>query len=313
MREKPTKKFAKIFHKSIGRKSTCLALLAGLFLMAGSAAAQDFSSLPWGKAKNGLKMAVYPAPPAHRAPGVRFVVVFQNTGKDNLAVNLGVFAANEKKPYPNNIVLVLTDMDRPRTLALRDTGANAPGATPMVVRMNPGGTYSFSVNLNDYWFPPNGDFGTNLSPGPYSVEARFTGQTAAAPAPISATSNTSASFWIGSIKSKKTHFYVGGPGYWPYRRYGPYGYAPYGPYGYPPPYYGRPYPPPPPPRDPYGYGPPPNRGQQQPPPDDGQNGAQSQSQSPSGDDQAAPQDDGQPPQQDNGSPSSPPNGPPPSQ
>jgi hypothetical protein len=301
-------------HKSTGHKSIWFLLLAGL-LLAGVASAQGSRQSPWGREQNGLRMAIYPSsPPGVRSPGSRFIVAFQNMGKTDLALNLGVSLANGRTQYPDKVVLVVADPNGPHTLTLRKPGVKG-SASPFIVSLAAGSTTSFSVNLEDYWAAPSGNFDTKLKPGyPYTIEGSFAGQAMAAPIPASATNAGPAYLWTGYVKSKRFHFTVGAA-YGPYPRYAPYAYPPNGPYPYPPPY-GRPYPPPPPPpppQDPYGYGPPPNRGQQQPPPDNGQNGAQSQSQSPSGDDQAAPQDDGQPPQQDNGSPSSPPNGPPPSQ
>jgi hypothetical protein len=235
-------------HNSLARQSIWLVLVAGLVL-AGTASAQDSSWVPWGKQKNGLSMAVYPVSPRIRQlTGIRFNVALQNTGKTDLDVNLGTSVGNGRMLYPDKIALVLSDEDRPRTLALRETKEAASGATPLIVRIAAGSKYSFSVNLDDYWFPPSGKFDTKLKPGYYAIEARFTGGATAQPVATSA-SNASgpAAFWTGSIKSKRLRFSVGpgyAYGYYPrprFVRYWPYGPYPYPPYGYPP------YPPPPPP------------------------------------------------------------------
>jgi hypothetical protein len=190
-------------------------------------------------------MAIYPSsPPGVRSPGSRFIVAFQNTGRTDLALNLGVSLANGKTQYPDKTVLILTDQGRPRTLTLRVPAVKGGGASPFIIRLAPGATSSFSVNLEDYWVAPSGNFDTRLKPGyPYAIEARFTGEATAQPISASASNDATAPFWTGSVKSKRFHFSVG-PGYWPYRRFAPYAYSPYGPYPYPPPYAQYPYPPP---------------------------------------------------------------------
>jgi hypothetical protein len=260
-----TNTHASIGRTSMGRKFIWLFLTAGLVLaaglaLAGTASAQDRSWLPWGKPKNGLSMAVYPVSPRDRGtPGIRFNVALRNTGKTDLDVNLGTSLDNGKTQYPDKIVLILNDEERARTLAFREPKWAANGTSPLIVRIAAGGKYSFSVNLDDYWFPPSGKFDTRLKPGYYyAIEARFTGEATAQPVGASdSNGGAPATFWAGSIKSKRLRFTVGPAyayGYYPRPRY--VRYWPYGPYPYPPPY-GSPYPPPPPPP------PPPARDQQQ--------------------------------------------------
>jgi hypothetical protein len=201
----------------------------------------------------------------------------KNVGRSELALNLGTSLGNGKTLYRDKVVLILGDEDKSRTLIVRQTGIVAGRVDPLVVRLAPGATYSFPVNLDDYWVSPSDNFSTRLRPGYYAIEARFTGVPTSQPVPASVINGRSLPpYWTGTLKSKKLRFVVGsgypygyGYGYGPPRRF--YGYGPYGPYAYPP------YPPPPPP-------PPPARNQQQ---DQQQDQGQQQQ------DQAQPQDQDQ--------------------
>lgn len=78
----------------------------------------------------------------------KFKVELRNAGKNDLILNLGIMLANDRKQYPNAIVLILTDQDgKSRRLELRDPAVIAGRMDPLIVPLPVGSSYSLPVDL----------------------------------------------------------------------------------------------------------------------------------------------------------------------
>ena len=106
-----------------------------------------------------------------------FRVELRNVGENDLVLNLGVMLANGKRPYPNAIILTLTDAQgKSRRLDLRDPSFISGRVDPLVVPLPVGAVFSIPVNLDRYWAVASAEFDYKPKPGSYALEAQFTGK-----------------------------------------------------------------------------------------------------------------------------------------
>jgi hypothetical protein len=107
----------------------------------------------------------------------RFRVDFQNTGRDDLMLNLGMMLANGSRQYPDAVTLTLTDAQgKSRRLDLIDPSFVSGRIDPFVVPLPVGASFSIPVDLDKYSPANPADFDYKLRPGSYSLLARFNGK-----------------------------------------------------------------------------------------------------------------------------------------
>lgn len=119
----------------------------------------------WGTAVGGLRVGVRAA-----GPGVAEVVL-ENTGEEDLTLDLGLALANGRRHLPTAVRLALTDAaGKAHPLGLREPGV-AGRVDPFVVPLPAGGRYTLRCRLADY---AAGDAGL-LPAGRYRATAEFSG------------------------------------------------------------------------------------------------------------------------------------------
>lgn len=115
--------------------------------------------------------------PLHRSTAPTFRIELRNSVHHDLLVTLGTMSSNGAHQYPTAISLVLVDpQGKPHWLVLKDFDADRQRASkPFVVPLPAGATFSFPVQLRNYWAPGSTTFTSALAPGKYSLIAQFTG------------------------------------------------------------------------------------------------------------------------------------------
>jgi hypothetical protein len=186
-------------------------MLTSSLILSGSTVGKQSSAPNWGEAVDGLQMSIY-AETASR-PGSnppKFRVEFRNTGESDLILRLGVMLANGKRQYPNAVVLSLTDATgTSRQLNLREPFAVAGRLDPFILPMPVGASFSFSVDLDNYWAANSGEFGYKLKPGSYSIQAQLTGKSVSQQdANLDVKGIALIPYWQGAVSSKQLPFNV---------------------------------------------------------------------------------------------------------
>lgn len=163
-------------------ESGCGALVAGVFLLAGLACAQVpvrqvgvVQSIP-GQAVNGLQLSIRRDPPeSGRSAMPRFRVELRNVGAEDLLLNLGIVASASGRQYPTAVSLVLVDSkgESQRLELKRFSPSNAPGTKPLLLPLPAGASFSFPVDLRNYWALGHKEFNPELKAGTYWLEAHF--------------------------------------------------------------------------------------------------------------------------------------------
>jgi hypothetical protein len=139
-------------------------------------AAQKSNTKDWGKATDGLQMSIYHDQAEGRSEFSKFRVEFRNTGRNDLLLNLGIMSRNKGQEYLNAVSLILEDgQGEPQWLELkRSFQASDAGYTMLFLPLPVGATYSFPVDLDNYWAPTSNDFdAARLKPGTYWLAAQF--------------------------------------------------------------------------------------------------------------------------------------------
>lgn len=105
-----------------------------------------------------------------------FRVELRNVGKQDLLLDLGTVSSNGQQ-YPTAVSLTLGDAQGDsQHLHLKSPSVpNAPGTKPLLLPLPAGATFSFAVDLRNYWALGNREFSPKLKPGTYSLEAQFGG------------------------------------------------------------------------------------------------------------------------------------------
>lgn len=157
------------------------AFIAGVFLLAGLAGAQEpgrqvtvVQSIS-GQAINGLQLTIHRDHTDSRSSLPKFRVELRNVGTDDLLLNLGT-SANGRQ-YPTAVSLVLVDSKgESQRLELKRFGAsNAPGTKPLLLPLPAGASFSFPVDLRNYWALGHKEFNAELKAGTYWLQAQLTG------------------------------------------------------------------------------------------------------------------------------------------
>jgi hypothetical protein len=113
----------------------------------------------------------------HRSNVPRFRVELRNAGQHGLLLNLGTMTSDGARQYPSAISLVLVGPEgRPQRLELKTfQPTTGPGYKPLALPLPAGGTFSFPVDLDNYWVLGSNGFNSKLGPGKYSLIAQFGG------------------------------------------------------------------------------------------------------------------------------------------
>jgi hypothetical protein len=159
------------------RKVSGVVLAATLLLFCGSSSAQESGQvLSLAGKPDGLQLSIS-LDAAARPPDVpAFKVELRNVGKRDLLLDLGTVSSNGQQ-YPTAVSLILGDQqgDSQRLQLKTFSVPNAPGTKPLLLPLPVGATFSFPVDLRNYWVLGNKEFSPKLKPGTYSLEAQFAG------------------------------------------------------------------------------------------------------------------------------------------
>jgi hypothetical protein len=162
-----------------------LSLLLSLLFAAPAGAVDELhrktasQSVAWGPSTAGLRVGISASSRKLPATGADFRVTLENTGISDFVVNLGILVANGKFTRPDAVRLLLTGpggSTRELHFTDRRYGVIAGRVDAFTVTLPAGVSYSFSTSLEQYWSPATREFALKLTPGRYSVAARFEGR-----------------------------------------------------------------------------------------------------------------------------------------
>jgi hypothetical protein len=107
----------------------------------------------------------------------RFRVELCNVGAKDLLLNLGAKSRDGRRQYLTAVSLVLVDAQgRSQWLELKRTvPASDAGTEPLSLPLPVGATFSFPVDLDDYWVATSKELDHRLKPGTYLVAAHLHG------------------------------------------------------------------------------------------------------------------------------------------
>lgn len=154
-------------------------LAATLLFLGGLSAAQEPKADDWGKAAHGLQMRIYVDQGATGQSKVpRFKVELRNVGEKDLLLNLGAMSRTGGQQYVTAVSLILVDpQGKPQWLELKRSllGSDA-GKEPLFLPLPVGATFSFPVELNNYWAAATSkEFDYKGKPGTYRIAAHLAG------------------------------------------------------------------------------------------------------------------------------------------
>jgi len=130
-----------------------------------------------------------------------FQISFENVGRQDVTLNLGMMLANGKPLtgtalFPTNIRIHLTDVAG----ATRELHFLAPSVAgrvdDYVVPLRVGSTYTLKVPLSNFWSPVSGEVPVKLTPGEVQASARFAGGGA-----LHESGKFIRNYWEGSLRS----------------------------------------------------------------------------------------------------------------
>ena len=139
-----------------------------------------------------------------------FRIGLENTGENDVVLNLGTMLANGKVHLPDAIRLVLTDAGGESSeLHFSDRRYPFVGGRvdDYVVSLRAGSSYSIKVSLDEYWSPATKEHRLNLPPGEYRIRAEFTGS-GARHINLDTQGMKLMNFWRGTLRSDETGFVV---------------------------------------------------------------------------------------------------------
>lgn len=158
-----------------------------------------------------LRMSISATVPKEAEGATRFRVTIENTGAQDVILNLGAMLDNGKILLPQAIRLILTDSTG-QTLELHFSDRRFPCVAGRVddysVPLRVGSVYTVALNLNDYWCPETKEFVLKLAPGEYRVRAELTGQ-GAQHVNLDTEGVRLLNFWKGKLESDPTQFRIG--------------------------------------------------------------------------------------------------------
>jgi hypothetical protein len=149
-----------------------------ILLFGGLSAAQEPKAKDWGNAARGLQMRIYLDQAATGQSKVpRFKVELRNVGERDVLLNFGIMARNGEQQYATAVSLILVDpQGEPHWLELKRTllGSDAR-KEPLFLPLPVGGTFSFPVDLENYWAGTSNEINYKLKPGTYRLAAHLSG------------------------------------------------------------------------------------------------------------------------------------------
>jgi hypothetical protein len=149
-----------------------------ILLFCGLSAAQEPKAKDWGNTAHGLQMRIYLDQAATGQSKVpRFKVELRNVGERDLLLNFGIMARNGEQQYATAVSLILVDpQGEPHWLELKRTllGSDAR-KEPLFLPLPVGGTFSFPVDLENYWAGTSNEINYKLKPGTYRLAAHLSG------------------------------------------------------------------------------------------------------------------------------------------
>jgi hypothetical protein len=160
------------------RVQKAASFVATLLLFCGLSVAQEPKAKDWGNPVNGLQMRIYLDQTATGQSKVpRFKVELRNVGENDLLLNLGIMSRSGEQLYPTAVSLILVDSQRLLQLielkrSLPDTAAEKE---TLYLPLPVGATFSFPVDLNNYWAVNSKEFDYKLKPGTYWLAAHLNG------------------------------------------------------------------------------------------------------------------------------------------
>jgi hypothetical protein len=162
--------------KASHRVQDVILFVAALLLVCGLSAAQKPNTKDWGKATDGLQMSIYrDQAEGRQSEFSKFRVEFRNSGHSDLLLNLGIMSRNRQQ-YLIAVSLILEDgQGKPQRLELKKSlRASDAENTMLFLPLPAGATFSFPVDLDDYWTPTSKDFdASRLKPGTYWLAAQL--------------------------------------------------------------------------------------------------------------------------------------------
>jgi hypothetical protein len=161
-----------------------------------------------------------PKPPSSIAPTLLlastgtpalFRVEIHNPDNQDLTLNLGIELANGTRQYPNAMSFKLTTPDG-RILHLEPVGPHiiAGRVDPMIVPLPAGATFSFLVDLNEYFAPKEKALHLTFPSGSYTLQAEYSGKAT----PLGQTNSDVSeialmNYWVGTSTSAPLAFTIG--------------------------------------------------------------------------------------------------------
>jgi hypothetical protein len=107
----------------------------------------------------------------------RFKVELRNVGERDVLLNFGIMARNGEQQYATAVSLILVDpQGEPHWLELKRTllGSDAR-KEPLFLPLPVSGTFSFPVDLENYWAGTSNEISDKLKPGTYRLAAHLSG------------------------------------------------------------------------------------------------------------------------------------------
>jgi len=152
-----------------------------------------------------LSISVLPGDKPQQCP--EFCVRFENVGKNDVVLNLGMMLANGKVQVPSAIQLTLND-SKGRLQELRSRDPNVAGRIDdYVLALRAGSSYTLTLSLADYYFPAATDHRLTLPSGAYRLRAHFVGAEAKY-----VNSDTEGiklmPFWTGNLRSEEVRLSI---------------------------------------------------------------------------------------------------------
>jgi hypothetical protein len=160
------------------RVQRVIILVAILPLLGGLSVAQEPNAKEWGAVANGLQMRISLDQAVNEQFKVpRFRVELRNVGAKDLLLNLGTKSRDGRRQYLTAVSLVLVDAHRgSQWLELKRTvPVSHAGTEALSLPLPVGASFSFPVNLDDYWVATSEELDHRPKPGTYLVAAHLNG------------------------------------------------------------------------------------------------------------------------------------------
>lgn len=137
-----------------------------------------------------------------------FEFELNNTGENDLILNLGFMLANGRSQFGSAIHLSLRDaQNKTEILDLRGPAIIAGRVDPFVVPLPKGARMILPINLAEYANPEQKIWEVQLKPGPYFLRAEYRGA-GVKQANLDMQGFRVMPYWLGTVESKEISFVV---------------------------------------------------------------------------------------------------------